>query len=444
MSIFTSIQKKINDRLPFIRRPSNQSYTEQYVKDFGSFFKYRNKNIGVGWSTYYQSMRNVWVNACIQTYIDEIINLGFTISDPTTEKVNYTRINYFEKLFNHPMGVNSNDTFSIYQTLMWRSYLGLGDAFSEVIYDNEYPNIPVGLKYIPCEYMRFYNDTDQWGFVNDNHRFEKHELIHIKDPNIYDSVWGESKIDVIAKELTLEILANNHTMGIFENGGLNPHAVIEYDKDTKLAEVNREMARLQAEAENGDAGLLILRGAKYKNIGFSNRDMDYQQLQDRTRDCILATMGVPPAKVSIIETANLGSGSGTAQDKQFKKTLKGKAKNFEDGFSKVIGRSGSKELFQYNDLDIEDKLQRAQIENIQLNNGSLTINEVRNGYGQSSVDWGDVPVHFDSYGVKNENGVTYLGEPEYYYDANDNLNNNNNDVQLDLVKKALRTEGLII
>lgn len=397
MGLFNKL-KKVGNYIPYLRRPLPYSHSEDFSKNYGSFFKYRNKNIGVGWNTYYHSMRNVWVNACIQTYIDEIINLGFTIKDPTSETVNEAHVNYFNKLFKQPLGLNSNYTYSIYQTLMWRSYLGLGDAFSEVIYDSDYNNVPVGLKYIPAEFMRYFKDTGQWGFRDDSYRFEKDEIIHVKDPNIYDGVWGESKIDVIAREINLEILASGHTLNVLENGGFDPNGVIEYDKDIKPQELRHEMERLQADAENGSEGVLILKGASYKSLGFSNRDMEYKDLMNRIRDCIIATFGVPPAKVSIIETANLGSGSGTAQDKQFKKTLKGKAQNFEDAFTKVIGRCGFKEIFQYNDLDIEDKLQRAEIENIQLNNGMATINEVRTGYGKHPVDWGDVPLFYQNKG----------------------------------------------
>ena len=55
-------------------------------------------------------------------------------------------------------------------------------------------------------------------------------------------------------------------------------------------------------------------------------------------------MGVPPAKVSIIETSSIDLGSGQTQDKQFKKTFNGKAKLFEDSFNKVLGRSAFREF----------------------------------------------------------------------------------------------------
>ena len=110
--------------------------------------------------------------------------------------------------------------------------------------------------------------------------------------------------------------------------------------------------------------------------------MEYSKLMSDIRDRILAVMGVPPAKVSIIETASIDLGSGQTQDKQFKKTFNGKAKLFEDGFNKVLGRSAFREFFKYNELDIEDRLVKAQIDDIRLGNGTSTINEVRASYGQ--------------------------------------------------------------
>ena len=78
-------------------------------------------------------------------------------------------------------------------------------------------------------------------------------------------------------------------------------------------------------------------------------------------------------------------GSGNSQDKNFKKTFQGKAKLFEDAFNKVLGRSAFHEYFKYNDLDIEDKLVKAQIEDIRIKNGTLLPNEVRKGYGQEPI-----------------------------------------------------------
>ena len=51
----------------------------------------------------------------------------------------------------------------------------------------------------------------------------------------------------------------------------------------------------------------------------------------------------------------------------------------------MLGRSAFHEYFRYNDLDIEDKLVKAQIEDIRIKNGTLLPNEVRKGYGQEPI-----------------------------------------------------------
>lgn len=392
MSIITKAKNKILD-LPFLRQPKSHSRYNNYFTNLTWAFQKRNKSVGVGWHTYYTAMRNVWVNACIQTYIDEVINVNYQIKSPIENTVpNKTHQKYLTYLFDNPMGYNAQDTFSTHQTLMWKSYLGLGDAFCEVIYDKHFDKVPCGFNYIPCEFMYYFQETDQWGFVDDSYRFENDEIIHIKDPHIRNNVWGESKIDILARDIMLELLSRDYITDYLENYGIDPNGVIQYGADIDDETWNDEIERLQMEADNVEKGLLVLRGATYTSASKSNRDMEYQGLMKDIRDRVLATYGVPPQRVSIIEVANLGSGSGESQNKQFKKTFKGKAKLFEDAYNRILGKGGFEEFFQYGEIDIEDKRRLAEIDNIRLNNGSLTINEVRSNYELSPVPWGDQPL----------------------------------------------------
>ena len=117
------------------------------------------------------------------------------------------------------------------------------------------------------------------------------------------------------------------------------------------------------------------------------------------RDMILSAYGVQPGKAGIRETASLGSGTGESQDKDFKDMMKAKATLIEGAFNKCLGHNGFEEVFQFNEMDIEDKLKRSQIETNQLNSGVLTVNEVRKNYGWEPVIWGDTPntMMMDSY-----------------------------------------------
>ena len=409
-NIFTKTIDGIRNKLPILRKPTVNSRYDDLLRDYSWILTSRNKSSGVGWRTYYQAGRNVWLRSCINVYINEVRNLGFEIKSPDETHQNVRRVRYLTDLFNNPMGKYSQDTYATYQSAMWHSLLLLGDAFSEVIYDSEYTNVPIGFKHIPTELMFYYEDTDQWGFINNGHRFESDELIHIKEPSIRGGVWGESPVDVLARDLTLEILGRKFTKEILERKGLDPSGVIEYSTDLNDAEYNNEIARLQAMANSNRRGTMVLRGAKFNKVGITQEDMEYSKLMSDIRDRILAVMGVPPAKVSIIETSSIDLGSGQTQDKQFKKTFNGKAKLFEDSFNKVLGRSAFREFFKYNELDIEDKLVKAQIDDIKLGNGTTTINEVRASYGLPPL-------------------------VDYTYD--------NNSKQLGYYKNALKREGVL-
>jgi phage portal protein BeeE len=455
--MFTRAYHNLTDRLPVLRKPENTSATDYVFSQLGWAFQRRNKIIGVGWDTYYKAMQNVWVNACIQTYLDEIVNLGFTINNPDQNIVDFSHTSYLEDLFTNPMGVSSNDTYEIFTMLMWKSYLGLGDAFCEVIHDPKFSDVPIGLKHIPTEYMSYNYDNSCWEFINYSHQFEPDEIVHIKDPDIRGSVWGESNIDILAADIALEVLGRTHTTNILENNGLDPRGVLEYDSSIDDEKWNSEIARLSALAQTEHkTGTLIVRGGKYTRASSSNQDMEFMELMKDVRDRILATYGVPPAKVSIIETANLGSGSGLSQDKQFKKTLSGKSKLFEGAFKKVLGRSGFNEVFQYGDLDLEDKQQRASIEDIQIRNGSVTVNEVRSGYAMEPVDWGYLPLNYSQYGLTTKVGVTNLADAnaeDVESVANDEIAPTAKNVnyqmlpypnkKLDVVNKALMENGLV-
>ena len=69
-------------QLPFLRQPQSKSHYNRYFSDILWAFQKRNKSVGIGWHTYYKAMCNVWVNACIQTYIDEVINVNYKIKSP--------------------------------------------------------------------------------------------------------------------------------------------------------------------------------------------------------------------------------------------------------------------------------------------------------------------------------------------------------------------------
>lgn len=391
--------KGVTSHLPGIRRPERYSMFDLFMDEYGWSFTTPDKNIG-DLQTYHQAFtKNVWVRRCCGVTCDEVLAQGFRINNENSDTVNVERVNYLTDLFNNPAGKYAESTFSSLIKQIIPSWKVTGDAFIEVNHDKLFDNVPNGFKFIPTELMGYNYEVDAWGIRNTGHIFEPENLIHIYEPKIEirGSKWGTSLIDTIAQNITLEVLGLNHNKDIFENHGLDPRGVLSFDKELKPQQVKDNIQRLKK--QKNKKGIISGQGMTYQNTNNSNKDMEFLELIRYSRDCIITMFGVPPAKVDIIETANLGTGSGESQDKNFGKVINSTCQVVENSFNKNLGRSGFQEVFEIIREDHENKLTRAEIEDKQLRNGTTYINEVRKGYGLPPVDWGNVPMNYSQYAI---------------------------------------------
>lgn len=402
MKFIDNIKKTISNYLPGIRRPQDNSLYNTFLGSYGWAQRRSDKPAGE-FEIYYQALNNVYVHRCIQVEIDSLLATGFQINNLDENEIDLARSNYLYNLFNNPQGYKSEVTYPMFHSQYIRSFEGTGDAFIELNYEELFQNkVPTGLTYVPSELLKWYPDTEQWGFRTQDIRYEPEELIHIHEPDIRlkSSKWGMCKIDKIGLAISIMFLGMRYNKDIMENDGIDPKAVLSFDKDMDDQSFLNEIARLGAlKKEQKKGGTLAVKGGQFTSAAVNNRDMDWNELLDKCRDMIITAYGAQPAMVGVIETANLGTGSGESQKKNFKDTLQGRAAFIEGAFNKAIGHNGFDELFQFSDLDIEDKLNRAQIENIRLQNGSLSINEVRSSYGEQPVAWGNIPMNYQNYAV---------------------------------------------
>ena len=404
VNFFNRIKNAISNYLPENRNPNWYSQYSQFLSSYGWAQRTANKPAG-DFQVYYDAINNVYVHRCIQVEIDTLLGTGFKINKLNDEEVNIARRNYITNLFNNPEGWRSEFTYAMFHSQYIRSFEGTGDSFIEANHEELFngDNVLTGFRHIPPELLTWYADTGQWGYrSNPDLRYEPSELIHIHEPNIQlkGSKWGMCKIDKIGLAISLIFKGMVHNRNIMDNDGLDPHAIISYPMDMEDTAFMNEMSRLSLSAkEKRNGGTLALKGGTFTSPGNISKDMDWNSLLDKCRDMIITAYGVPPAMVGIIETGNLGSGSGDSQKRTYKDTLAGRAAIIEGAFNKALGHNGFEEIFEFNDLDVEDKKNRAEIENIRLQNGSLSINEVRSGYGEEPVPWGNVPMNYSNYGV---------------------------------------------
>lgn len=399
MGIIDTI-KGVTNHLPGLRRPERYSLYDLFMEEYSwALTTIPDKQLG-DLRTYYQAFKtNVWVRRCCGVTCDEMLAEGFRINNPNKTQVNYERVNYLTDLFNAPAGKYAEETFSSLIKQIVPSWKVTGDAFIEVNHDQVFDNVPNGFKFIPTELIGYNHENDAWCIRNSGYVFEPENIIHVYEPSIElrGNKWGTSLIDAVAMNISLEVIGLNHNHDVFKNHGLDPRGVITFDKDLKPQQVKENIHRLKK--EKNKKGIIAMQGGNYQQTNNTNKDMEFLELIKYSRDCIITQFGVPPAKVDIIETANLGTGSGESQDKNFGKVINSNCKVIEDAFNKNLGRSGFQEIFEFIREDHENKLNRAEIEDKQLRNGTTYINEVRSGYGLEPVDWGNVPMNYSQYAI---------------------------------------------
>lgn len=127
--------------------------------------------------------------------------------------------------------------------------------------------------------------------------------------------------------------------------------------------------------------------------------VDYLDASRQLRDEIIACFGVPPGKLGIIETGNLGGGTGESQDKTLRVNTITPIANLvleKINFHLVqLGFGVADYHLEFGEIDFRDSQVVENIRDTRLRNGSYTLNRYRDEIGEAPVAGGDDPVLVD-------------------------------------------------
>jgi len=108
------------------------------------------------------------------------------------------------------------------------------------------------------------------------------------------------------------------------------------------------------------------------------KDQDFPQYKLDNRDTIIRVYGVPPHRVGIVETANLGTGSGESQEEMYKRAqVDPRQKPFELFMDEILAERWDLLQFKFRELDILDEQREADILTKAVQTKAVSINEVR-------------------------------------------------------------------
>ena len=230
--------------------------------------------------------------------------------------------------------------------------------------------------------------------------FKPDEVIHIKLDAPRSGVFGVSPTQANLLPITSWLFAAATGKEMFRKGlpatvhADFPAGASKTEQDTW---VNQVMAR-NIGPRNIGRPWVTRGGATLKELQ-TGKVADVLTFLNQKRDEILAGYGVPPAKVGVIESGNLGGGTGTSQDKTFKiNTCMPIAELILEKINFTITRNGfgvEGWHLKFRDVDYRDDAVIEDIRDKRLRNGAWLLNKYRTDIGEPAVDGGDEAVLVD-------------------------------------------------
>ena len=282
--------------------------------------------------------------------------------------------------------------------------LVFGDAFIEVVW---WGSQPVALYSLDSASMM--PQADKHGTVTgyvqltdlgQRAEFQPRDVIHISMDAPRGGVFGISPTQAALLPITAWLFAASCGKEMFRKG-LPPELHADFPAGTSQAEMNKWSAQYSAR-HIGPRNLGVPRmtkGGASLNELQAGKVQDVREFLDQKRDEIISDYGCYPAKVGVIESGNLGGGTGEAQDKSFRVNtcapidgLVMEKFNFAitlNGF----GITGWKMKFR--EVDWRDSLIIEQIRDMRLRNGAWILDKYRADIGEPPVEGGDKPVLVD-------------------------------------------------
>jgi len=324
-----------------------------------------------------------WVRAVVGVICKAVTARGYSLS-PSKANADPRNAELLQEFF---ANANPNDTLLEIIDDIARDVYVFGNAFLEVVYGAD--GKPKELWNLDATTVRVLADEhgaiigyvqiprSQPGKVN----FESREILHLKLGSKGSTLYGLSPLASLILPITVDKYSQIYNRAFFLNGAKVRGAFIMKDASPEQVERNRDYMAARAKSPDMAHSDMVLEGdIEFKQISTTQKDMEFLELREFTRNEILAVYGVPPSKVSIIETGNIGAGSGDHQTQTFyEETILPFQMRVAEKLTKHIIRQGfgiTDWAFSFNKRAIDEKAQ-AEIFNIYLQNGVFSPAEVR-------------------------------------------------------------------
>ena len=339
--------------------------------------------------------RESWVRAAIDVIQRTATSNGYRLIGKDTKEIVDPSSKEFAPIISLLANPNNDDTLEeIFAEIVVDLHL-YGDAYIEIVRDKI--GNPVALYNIYAPSIRVLVDAHgtvlgyaqkPMGILSGNKQgvvFEPNEIAHFRLPNPGNEVYGLSPLESLEIVIETDLYAQDYNRNFFKNHAV-PRLHVDLGNCTlpQLKRIREYFALEIQGAANAHKTIVTEGGAKIQPIGTKPNDMEFLNQRKFSRDEICSVFGVPPMKLGIFEDVNRASS--LEADKSFKSEKiiplqRMLAKKFNSCVISTFNKIGEKVLFEFVEVDLRDAKEQATIDQLEIESGVLSVNEVRRKRG---------------------------------------------------------------
>lgn len=280
-----------------------------------------------------------------------------------------------------------------------------GDAYIEVV---ELLGEPVALYTLDATTMSVVADDhgEVTGYVQQidggggtrTAEFTVDQVIHISLDAPRGGVYGVSPAQKVLLPVTAWLFTEATIKECFRRG--DPprlHIDLPHSQDTEVQRFREQYMVFNLGPKAVGTPVLTTNGGVVQVLD-PRKVADYLEASRQLRDEIIAGFGTPPGKLGIIESGNLGGGTGESQDKTLRVNTIIPIANLvleKINFRLLRGFTVTGYHMEFGEIDYRDSKTVEEIRDMRLRNGSIVLNRYRDEIGEPPVDGGDQAIIVD-------------------------------------------------
>ncbi|MCK5015462.1 MAG: phage portal protein [Candidatus Peribacteraceae bacterium] len=255
-----------------------------------------------------ETLYREWVYIATDKISETISMVDLILRDQNGESVDHKALQLIKK----------PNSFSSRMDLLYQTASNL-ELFGNCYWHIDKPQNPTEIILIPAFLVTPViknNGIIAYDIMTENgvKRFQTEEIVHLKYPSPLNLLVGAGVPEHIIKWIRLGQEGDQYTIDFFKNGGTVSNVLETQATNSSQLELVSEGWNKRHQGAGKRNGTAVLpKGTKLVSIS-NTKDMDFQELDTRTRDRILSAFGVPKSVLGITES---GMSRADAEAKNF-------------------------------------------------------------------------------------------------------------------------------